>query len=539
MLNYFELQDFLFQNNPSRLDLVSYVPAKLERSFKVSIVRNHSFELIEKSMAPFLDFAGLSISFFYSDYDDTLSFDNFDDSSDIAVLWLDLERYNFPDINSFLEQRIEALLVKFDGDIIVATIGGDFSIDEPRVKTYDLMSWKNVYDEDFIDERLEKVTGTRLGVKASLSVTKDLGLKWFPAMLFPTLKCIVVDLDNTLYQGIIGEDGFDGVVLTEGHMKLQSRLRELSQMGFFLCIASKNDERDVLELFKERPDFPLKIGDFSKICANWDAKTKSIEDISNALNIHPSSFLFIDDNLGELHSVNNAYPSVKLIWAKDNAAVTSQVLENYPGLMRLTSQSEDGLRSKDIKANEERNKLLESVGQVEYIKSLDMELSFSLNNKLQTSRVAELANKTNQFIFNYRRYSHADIERIMTDPEVSLVTVSLSDKLSDSGLIGTLVCRLLSGGGMVAAQLDECFVSCRALGRGIDEAIVLGAIDVALKDLGVDKLVVQFQNGERNLPAKNFVETHFHEHLNSASEFKFDFPSHLIKSKILKANHEH
>ena len=135
----------------------------------------------------------------------------------------------------------------------------------------------------------------------------------------------------------------------------------------------------------------------------------------------------------------------------------------------------------------------------------------------------------NQFIFNYQRYSISEVESFMGSENGCVVSVSLKDKLSDSGIIGVVFVTKNSGVGL----LEECFVSCRALGRGIDDAIVLGSIKAALDYLHVSKLKVNFTEGERNLPAKEFVNSKLGSYISGEGEFDFDFPTKLININIL------
>lgn len=523
MYSAFELQDFIFESKASRLDLISYKSKHIGKTFKVFVYRNHSFELIENTIRPFLDYAQIDIDFHYSDYDDSLSFFDLDRSADLVLLWLDLSRYELGDVRDFIQERVDALRNIFQKNIVLAPCGGDCQIADNQVATYSLVDWEKRLGEKYLDLRMEAFSGTKLSTETSLCVSRDLGLNWLPALLQPNLKCLVVDLDNTLYRGVLGEDGVDGVVLTENHKKLQEKLVKLHRDGFFVCVASKNDERDVVSLFEQRIDFPLELEHFSKICAHWESKAHSIAEIAQSVNIHPSSFVFVDDNIGELISVSNAHPEIKSIWAKDDASITYDCLSNFPGLLKLQAQVEDRLRTNDVKANDRRQVLMKQVSNDEYIKMLEIELTFSINDTSHIPRITELGNKTNQFIFNYKRYSSADVTEQMLAADCAVVSISLKDKLSDSGIIGAIFCRKNDH-----VILEECFVSCRALGRGIDKAIVLGALNVATQQLGSQELEIMFQEGERNLPAKKFMTEHLTNYHGTTADFSYEINPSLI-----------
>ena len=530
MISELELQAFLFDKEPKRLDLLNFAPT-IEPLYRVSVYRNHSFELIENTVRPYLEYAGLGVEFSYSSYDDSLSFLELDLSVDAVILWLDLSAYTMSDLTGFIEARVKHLREMFSGNVLFVPCGSDasFNLEDLHVIHYELSAIQERLGARFFDERMEAFSGTKLSNAASLEISRDLGLNYLPALLKPALKGIVVDLDNTLYQGVLGEDGTDGVVLSSGHRQLQTKLKQLSEQGFFLCIASKNDERDVISLFNERADFPLQVEDFVKIYANWQDKADSISAISESLNIASDSLLFIDDNVGELVSVLQTHPAINIVWAKEDALITNDIVCNYPGLLKLSAKKEDSLRKGDALANKKRLEMQRSLSHESYLKDLNMQLLFEVDNPAHIARVSELSNKTNQFIFSYRRYSPQEVERLMKSDESAVVTISLSDRLSESGIVGVVVLKNHTQSGL----LEECFVSCRALGRGVDDAIVLGGVSVAMASLGIEQsLMVEFQKGERNSPAETFCKKYFNACLGSAGDFDYQIPVDTIAVTI-------
>lgn len=524
------LQDFIY-GSPDRVSLMNY-ESKSINNLRISVYRNHSFELVEHTIAPFLDFSDIKAQFIYSDYDDSLSFFELDLTTDMMILWLDLERYKIKNIVNFIEGRLEYLKTIYKKPIIAAFISDlQFKVVDSNIIYY---SFKKYYEElgnDFFDLRLESLSGTRMSPKLILNVSKDLGLNYIPALIYPRLKAIILDLDNTLYHGVLGEDGYNNLNLTTGHLVLQRHIKKLKRQGFLLCIASKNNEDDVLEMFTKREDFPLKQEDFTKIICSWESKADSIQTIAEYLNIGTDSILFVDDNPGELINVNQQIPNVRLLLAQPEAEKTLEILENYPGLLKLHSEFEDTIRSKDVEANEKRKNLKLLMSNDDYIRSLDMELKFSINDRNQASRISELSNKTNQFIFNYKRFNIAEIESIMDQPNAVIVSVELSDRLSSSGTIGVCVVEKIND----ILEVQDCFVSCRALGRGIDELIVCGAMSVAKEYLSVNKIHVNFQKGARNIPAERFVNEHLNNIKEKSSKWDYQFPESLVKIKIKRS----
>lgn len=521
----FELQEYIFEKKPKRRELLQYQPAYEGQKFQIQIFRNHSFELIEHTIAAYLDYSQMNVSFTYSNYDDSFSFFDLDKNTDMVILWVDCARY--PDINvqDFLQERIAALRAAFSKPILVITFRGKFAHTETGAEVLNLDELCDFLGDRLVDVRALAVTGTALSSQAMLHIAKVLGLQYLPALLRPSLKGIVVDFDNTLYQGVLGEDGIQGVVLTPGHAALQQELKRLAGQGFFLCAASKNEFADVVALLEQREDFPLKKDDFTKLCVSWNPKAESITEIAAFLNIHPDSLVFVDDNIGELSAVQMMHPSIKMIHAKEDAAVTTEVLKNFPGLLKLRQTADDAKRSADVRSNEERRQMQQSMSQEDYIKSLQLKLNYELNNLGRMPRVAELSKKTNQFIFNYKRYSEAEVQTLMTSENSAVLTLSLSDKLSESGLVGVFAgCKQDDH-----LELEECFVSCRALGRGIDEIMVKGALQILLDHFGVSKVHVQFQKGPRNTPAETFVNTYLADYLQESGNFNFSFPADLLE----------
>lgn len=523
----FDLQDLLFPAAPSRRRLLGY-RAALPPQYTVQVFRNHSFELVANAMAAYLEYAQLGVRFVYSGYDDSLSFAELDRAADAVLVWVDAGRYRQTDTAGFLRQRVAALRGQYDGPILIAAVDAALDAQLPGVVCFDLAPLRQRLGADFFDLRTQDAAGTRLSSAAMLAAARALGLTYLPALLRPALKAVVVDFDNTLYAGVLGEDGIDGVRLTDGHRQLQQQLKELAGKGIFLCGASKNEYQDVIELLARRQDFPLKESDFTKLCISWAPKTDSLAEIVRCLNIHPDSILFVDDNIGELSAVQFAYPDIKLVHAKEDAAVTCAVLAEYPGLALSGGGAEARLRKSDVQANEARRALArQAADKTAYIRSLDIRLGFYRNSPEQAARIVELANKTNQFIFSYARYTAQQMAGLYANANYAVIGITLQDRLSDSGLIGVCVGRKAEG----YAELEECYVSCRALGRGIEDIIVLGAVQQMLLALGETRLRVRFCSGARNQPAERFVQEHLARYTAAPEAFAYTIPSGLVTAE--------
>ena len=522
-----EYQNLIFEQNLSRIELLNY-KYKSENIKKIAVYRNHSFELVENTIALYLDYAGIKGDFKYSDYDDSMSFLNLDLSADMIILWLDITRYNDKSIENFICERIQYLASIYDKQILFVPFGEKIIINEKNIITFDLSDIESCLQTKFTDERMEKFSGTKLSSKALLMISEELGLKYIPACLLTPLKAVITDLDNTLYKGVLGEDGYEGIILTEGHKKLQKQLVKLSQQGFFICIASKNEEKDVEKLFLKRKDFPLKQGNITKFCVSWDSKAKSVEELKQYLNINEKDMLFIDDNIGEICSVKEQFPDINVILAKEDGDLTFKILSNHPRMTKLNINYEDLIRKQDIQQNEKRKHLQETLSAQEFLKTLKIELTYSLNNKNQIKRLSELANKTNQFICSYKRYTEQEMEKLMTEKDYLAVAVSLKDKLSDSGIIGGFIFK----NNMEFIETEEAFISCRALGRGIDSDIVMYSLELATEYFNNNKLRFNFIKGERNTPAELFLDTYLKKYKNKTSVYNKKIQNDFIKINV-------
>ncbi len=522
MLN---LQDLIFEKKLSRIELYDYKNSSC-CNYKISVYRNHSFELVEHTINLYLDYADIKPEFIYSDYDDSMSFLNLDLSSDLIIVWVDTSRYKINNIQQFLNDRLEYLSSIFKKQIIFVPFGQDINITKSNIITYNLNKIKEELKEKYTDERLEAFSGTKLSPKALMLIAKDLGLNYIPSLIKTPIKAVIFDLDNTLYKGVLGEDGYKNIILTEAHKKLQEKAVQLAKEGFFICIASKNEEEDVIEMFKNRQDFPLQLENITKMCVSWESKADSISKIQKFLNIGIQDMLFVDDNMGEIASVKTEHPLINVILAKDDANITLNVLNEFPRMLKLKTNYEDSLRQKDTQANEERERLKNTLTKEEFLKNLEMELTYGLNIKKQIPRISELANKTNQFICSYKRYSQKEVEEIMKDKNSLIITVSLKDKLSESGIIGVMVFRNKEE----YVNIEECFISCRALGRGIDENIVLYPVQAALEFFGKNRIKLDFVRGERNKPAEDFINKNLKEYKNTINIFDKKINNDLVKT---------
>lgn len=496
----------LFKDNPDRLSVMSLSGADSNFTpLKIFVYRNHSFEHIASLVEKFLTASAIKPEFTYSDYDDSLNFENRINeirSSDILLVWIDIQKYRNHNLKDWLEERLSFVRSACDCKIILHQTGesdlsslniGGVIIDDwqPTEKEIGSSIWNTSRDKQF---------ASRYSNAASLHISRRIGLVLIPALVSKKIKAIIVDLDNTLYQGVLGEDGIEGIV---PNLRLQRELKKLKDKGFFLSISSKNELSDVKHLFEKRKDFALKWNDFSVHAVNWDMKSRNIRSIIQKLNISSDACLFIDDNPGELAEVKFALPDIDTIEAV-NEEYTVNHLRFNPRLFKSRILIEDTIRSTDIKANAERERLRNSLSSDEYFKKLAITLKYEVDVVDKIGRASELMGKTNQFIFSYKRYSEKGVRDLIDNENSVVITISMSDNLSDSGIISVMVCKKNQ---LNELEIDECVVSCRALGRNIEDIMLLNGIRLAEEKLKTSRkfVNVNYVKGERNLPAFNWI----------------------------------
>ncbi|HDZ5135369.1 TPA: HAD family hydrolase [Campylobacter jejuni] len=490
----------LFSPNLKRNELIKYAKEldfSKSQEFLINIHRNHAFEGIQSIIAPFLHFANLKADFNFSSYDDSLSFDGFKEAN-LELLWLDLSRYK-NNVQNFLEERLLELRKISQSPILVLSLG-EFKTDK-KILNCEIFNVEKLIkeyfnEEDILDLAKEELTGSKLNNKALIFLAQILGLSLIPALIKPALKALVLDLDNTLYQGILGEDGIDNLKLNPLHKALQEKIKTFKKQGFLLALASKNEEKDAKKLFETRKDFILQWDDFDAKMINWEPKGENILKIAKKFNINADAMLFIDDNIAELE--NAKFTGVKTVLCDENILYKIKL---FPNLLKLSNTQEDQIRAKDIAANALREEL-KSLSDEEYFKNLEISLYFSKNDIQNIPRISELLGKTNQFIANYTRLNQEKVWQHMQNSLI--VSVSMSDKLSDSGIIAIFVFSCKEE----KLFVDDLCISCRALGRKLEARMFFKAFELALKffNLKNNNAKLCYQKGERNTPFLTFLE---------------------------------
>jgi FkbH-like protein len=338
-------------------------------------------------------------------------------------------------------------------------------------------------------------------------------------------KCLVLDCDNTLWGGVVGEEGLSGIQLGTMHPGSAFRAMQLTVLDFFhrgvlLALNTKNNQQDVLEVLREHPDCILKPEHFACLKINWQDKAANLREIASELNIGLDSLVFVDDNESECEFVRNALPEVEVLCLSRDPTRHERDLRSLGCFDTLALTEEDLARTQFYQTERARRATLgQSQTYEEYLRSLEMILTIERGGGLNAPRVAQLSQKTNQFNLTTRRYSESDIRQMLSDPNTTVYSVRLVDRFGDSGIIGVAIVKRNEH----EALIDSLLVSCRVIGRGVEQAM-LAVIAADEKSRGSGILVGQYLPTTKNhVTADFYPKNGFKE--NQAGTFKMPLQS--------------
>lgn len=316
-------------------------------------------------------------------------------------------------------------------------------------------------------------------------------------------KCLVLDLDNTLWGGVVGDDGVHGIQLGQGtpsgeaFLAFQRQVAMLARRGVILAVCSKNDPA-VAEAAFGHPEMGLARADIAAFVANWDDKASNLRRIAGLLDIGLDSLVFVDDNPAERDIVRRELPEVAVPELPEDVADYPARLAAAGYFEAVSFTTDDAARGQAYAANAERRAALEQATDMPgYLRSLAMVLHATRIGPAERARATQLTNKTNQFNLTTRRYSEAEIARLAEDPRGLALAVRLTDKFGDNGLVGVVLARpdpALEEGELF---LDTWLMSCRVLGRQVEDA-VLEVVAQAAEAAGWHTLVGEYRPTGRN-----------------------------------------
>ena len=301
-------------------------------------------------------------------------------------------------------------------------------------------------------------------------------VRYIKAIKGYTKKCLVLDMDNTLWGGVIGEEGAMGVKvgqgdpISEAFLEFQYKIKAIKNRGIILAVCSKNNMDDALEVFEKRPEMPLKKSDFSAMAINWNPKHKNLQQIASELNIGTDSLVFIDDNPAECSLVTQMMPEVKTIQLPSDPATYPKLLDQLNEFEKVQILQDDLAKAVQYTQNEERKKFQQQTGDMEsYLESLGTEIKLWEALEENLPRVHQLFSKTNQFNLTTIRHSMAEVEEFCQSDSYDLTVISARDRF---GEIGIIAIYLIDLNREPLLDINSLIMSCRAMGRGIETAII-------------------------------------------------------------------
>ncbi len=314
-------------------------------------------------------------------------------------------------------------------------------------------------------------------------------------------KCVVFDLDNTLWGGVVGDVGLQGLALGEGsaageaHLELQRYARRLKERGVVLAVCSKNDPAIAKEAFSRHPEMALRLDDIACFVANWNDKAENLREIARTLNIGLDSLVFVDDNPAERARVREALPMVAVPELPDDPSLYVRALASQGYFEAVSFTREDTQRSASYAANAQREVLRESARSMDdFLRGLEMTAVHGPVAALELERSTQLINKTNQFNTTGRRYSADEVARLAADPAGLSLQLRLVDRFGDNGLVSVM---LLRDAGAGVLDIDTWVMSCRVFGRQLEDEAMNIVVELA-RARGARALTARYVPTDRN-----------------------------------------
>ena len=319
-------------------------------------------------------------------------------------------------------------------------------------------------------------------------------------------KCIVLDLDNTLWGGVVGEDGFDGIEL--GHtsngkafVDFQKQLLSLWHQGIILAINSKNNFDDAIKVIKEHPNMILREKNFASIQINWNDKAQNIKQIASEINIGLSSIVFFDDDRLNQERIKQEFPEILTIDLPKDPSQYSSILKNLNDFNVLQSTNEDRTRGEMYAQQRERHELKQSISNLdEFLKQLNIKVKIKKSSDFLIPRISQLTLKTNQFNLTTKRYQEEEIRDFSSNENFEVGCAQVTDKFGDNGITGVYIVKKNEKSWLI----DTFLLSCRVMGRGIEDAILSQILKNAKKN-GIKEIKAEFIPTEKNKPSENFL----------------------------------
>ena len=383
------------------------------------------------------------------------------------------------------------------------------AMSRPNVKLVDFSEFTSRYDAaTLLDWKYYLMSQTLLNPK----LARDFQAWWQRLegeLALMRKKCLVLDLDNTLWGGVLGEDGIDGIKLGgdypgKAYTYWQQALLQLSGMGVILAVCSKNNEADVLEAWSQNPNMVLRGENFSARRINWQDKATNLRELAAELNIGLDSMVFVDDNPAERELIRQMLPQVEVpdFPAKPYQLMPffKRLVEKYFRIYQVTA--EDRAKAEQYRANAMRQAEQSRFADMEsYLYSLDLQLDIMPADSHNLPRIAQMTQKTNQFNLTTRRYDEADVRQRM-EAGWHIYCMSVSDRFGDNGITATMFLEDVDD---VTVNIDTLLLSCRILGKGIEEAFFKTVLNLLRLD-GYRRVTADYLPTAKNGQTSDFFD---------------------------------
>ncbi len=412
--------------------------------------------------------------------------------------------FGFHEMISYFNSLLKELVKKSDNIFLL-----DFNNFVSRYGEENIFNYRNYFFGD---------------IKISLNLLPFFGeylMSFVIAFLGISKKCVVLDLDNTLWGGIIGEDGFDNIALGpqppgNTFYEFQKFLKGLSKRGILLAINSRNNFEDAIKVIREHPFMILRENDFSCIVINWGNKVQNLQEIAKKLNIGIDSLVFFDDDPVNREFVKKELPEVTVPELPKDSSEFSNILLALNDFSSFEITKEDVKRKEMYLHQKKRLDLEQSSSNLEdFLKTLDIRVTIEKANNFTIPRISQLTLKTNQFNLTTKRYQKEDIEKFNQSENYLVCSAKVTDKFGDNGLTGVCIIEKQKDTWII----DTFLLSCRIMGREI-EKIILNYIIKEAKQNNVKTIRAKFIPTEKNFPIENFLPSCGFKKINDYWEFE-------------------
>lgn len=348
-------------------------------------------------------------------------------------------------------------------------------------------------------------------------------------------KCLVLDCDNTLWGGVVGEEGLSKIQIGSSHpgsafQEFQKAILNLYRRGVMLALCSKNNKEDVFEVLEKHPDMILRKDHFITMRINWKDKVANIREIADELNIGLDSLVFMDDSEFEINLIRKMLPEITAIRLPEDPVEYKNVLTSCGLFDTLTFSEEDRKRNEMYKAEIRRKKTktqFQASSLEDYYKYLEMEVVIKSGDEFSIPRISQLTQKTNQFNLTTIRYSESQVNEFCKSDDYNVRFLNLKDRFGDTGIVGVAILKYETK----KCYIDTFLLSCRVIGRGVEEVFLADCLNIPHKK-GCDEIIGIYSPTKKNIQVKDFYKNHnftFVENKNSTTMSRFSLNKELLK----------